>query len=99
MKYMQINLENYGGFDVVFPLRKSEFQARVDDATDLLVANARKFKKQLNLAIGFVRVNINFFSSTDRCEGPVWDLFREQLVVSICMTYAMTYKDEYLEAN
>ena len=99
MKFLQINLETYGGCDVVFELRKSEFQARVNKAADLLIANPKKFKKQLNWTFGLVHVNVNYFSSTDRCEGPLWDLFREWLVDFICMNYAMTYKDEYLEVN
>ena len=99
MKYLYINLENFGGSDVEFKLKKSEFQARVNDATDLLVANVKKFTKRLNWVNIFIHVNINYFSSTDQCEGPLWDLFREKLIDSICMTYAMTYKDEYIEAN
>ena len=99
MEYMQINLENYGGFDVEFQLRKSEFQARVNDAAELLKENPRNFKKQLNWAFGFVHKNITYFSSADHCEGPQWDLFREELVDSISMNYAMTYKDKHLVTN
>jgi hypothetical protein len=91
MKYLQFNLENFGGYDVEFPMRKSEFLARVDGANDLLKLDARKFNKELKWAFSYVQANIHNFSSTDQCEGPLWDYFREELVDSICKSFALDY--------
>lgn len=96
MKYIQINLENYGGFDIEFTLRNSEFQARVNDDANLLHTCPQKFIKQLNRTLEFVQLNIKYFSSTDQCTGPTWEFFREALVDSICKTYVMTYKEQDL---
>jgi hypothetical protein len=84
MKYSQINLENYGGFDVEFPLSDVEFFARVKNDIDLLNVDPKKFEKNLKMSLEYADKNVMYFNSTDSCEGPKWDFLREALVDGTC---------------
>ena len=99
MEYLKINLENYGGCDVEIPLSKIEFNARVKTDADLRRKDTQKFGKIYKKSFGYVQEKIIFFPTIDSCEGPMWDLFREALVDTICKTYTMTYLREDLEVN
>ena len=93
MKYMQINLENFGGCDVEFPLSYIEQKYRVQEAFKFRTADSEKFEKELNLSGKIVQNNIAYFPSKEFCEGPRWDDFREALVDMMCKLQAMPFDE------
>jgi hypothetical protein len=93
MKFMQINLENFGGCDVEFPLSHMEQKYRVQEAFKFRTADSEKFEKELKLSGKIVQNNIAFFPSKEFCEGPRWDDFREALVDMMCKLQAMSFHE------
>jgi hypothetical protein len=96
MKYMQVNLENFGGYDVEFPLLYLEHNCRIRDACILRSTDPEKFESDLKKSGEIVQMNIAYFSSDDFCEGPAWDEFREALVDMMCKLQIMTYEETCL---
>jgi hypothetical protein len=93
MEYMQINLENFGGEYVEFPLSYIEQKYRVQEAIKFRATNSEKFEKDLNLSGKIVQNNIAYFPSAEFCEGPRWDEFREALVDMMCKLQAMPFDE------
>ena len=91
MKYIQINLENFGGSYVEFPLSYIEQKYRVQEAYKFRTTDSEKFEKELKLSGETVQKNIAHFPSKEFCEGPAWDDFREALVDMICKLQAMFF--------
>jgi len=96
MKYMQINLENFGGCDVSFPLSYIEQKCRVRDAIKFRATNSAKFESDLKLSGRIVQNNIAYFPEKESCEGPRWDDFREALVDMMCKLQAMPFDEHYI---
>jgi hypothetical protein len=94
MKNMQINLENFGGYDVEFPLHYLEHSCRIRDALVLRTTNSEKFESELKKSGETVQMNIASFSVKEFCEGPAWDEFREAVVDMICKLRSMRYVEE-----
>jgi hypothetical protein len=84
MKYSKINLENYGGVDVEFPLSDIEFVARVKNDIYLLNVDPTKFEENLKMSLEYADKNVIYFKSSDSCEGPKWDFLREAIVDGTC---------------
>ena len=97
MKYLQINLENYGGYDVEFQLSNIEFNARVKNDAILHDMDYENFEKCFRKSFFYVQDNIKFFPSIDFCEGPDWDSFREAFVDTICKVNAITDEMKHME--
>jgi hypothetical protein len=89
MKYMQINLENFGGNHVEFPLSRVEQKYRVREAIKFRATDSETFENELKLSGRIVQNNIGYFHSQEFCDGPRWDDFREALVDMICKLQAM----------
>ncbi|MFM9990578.1 MAG: hypothetical protein ACKVOY_04020 [Burkholderiaceae bacterium] len=93
MKYMQINLENFGGNYVEFPLSYIEQKNRVQEAFKFRTVDSEKFEKELKLSGKIVQNNIAYFPSKEFCEGPRWDDFREAVVDMMCKLQAMSFHE------
>jgi hypothetical protein len=84
MKNMQINLENYGGHDVEFPISKNEFEMRVKQEVRYLSDDPIGFGKKLKNSMECVNKYLPKFYSSECCEGPEWDIFKAALIDEIC---------------
>ena len=93
MEDMQINLENFGGDNVEFPLSRIEQKHRVQEAIKLRATDSEKFEKDLKLSGRIVQTNIASFPSIEFCEGSRWDDFREALVDMMCKLQAMPFDE------
>jgi len=93
MEYMQINLENFGGDYVEFPLSYIEQKYRVQEAIKFRATDSAKFEKDLKLSGKIVQNNIAYFPTAEFCEGPRWDEFREALVDMMCKLQAMPFDE------
>lgn len=96
MKYVEINLENFGGYDVVFPLGEMERKIRVKEAMKFRSEDPEKFENALKLSGRFVKNNIAYFSTDEDCEGPVWDELREAIVDMMCKLQVMSHLEKSL---
>lgn len=94
MKHMQINLENFGGHDVAFPISELEITARVQGACSLRVADPEKFDHDLKESGRIVQNNVACFYSEEFCEGPKWDELREAIVDMACKLKAINVGEE-----
>lgn len=86
---MQINLENFGGYDVKVPLSETEKKARVKEAARFLAENSGQFADELDSTRQIVQNNIAYFSSEEFCEGPMWDEMREAVIDMTCKLQAI----------
>jgi len=96
MKYMQINLENFGGHDVEFLLSTIEFEARVKRDIRLCNEDHEKFFRDMKTSQKYVGRNIINFIDEEFLEGQSWDLFREAQVDLICKINAMNRNEKSL---
>lgn len=93
MEYMQINLENFGGDYVEFPLCRIEQKYRVREAIKFRATDPKKFESDLKRAGRIVQNNIAYFPSQEFCDGPRWDEFRAALIDMICKLQAMPFNE------
>lgn len=96
MKYLKINLEDFGGYDVNFSLSHIEKKCRMRLAAKLLETDLVKFENELKANERIFERSIGYFSSQELCDGPAWDALREAVVDMICKYEAMGYRETYL---